>query len=100
MDIVVKSRYEVCLRKDDQNMRLGDQDEQPSYVITPESLASKWPSQEVCSGIEGLFEEAKKKNLKQANVFLCEKPLLDTSILGDIAHPSKAPVFSPNESVH
>ena len=49
MDIVLKSRYAVCLPKDDQNMSLGDQDEQPSYVITPESLAgqSKWPSQEV-----------------------------------------------------
>ena len=39
MDIVLKSRYEVCLQKDDQNTRPGNRDEQPSYVITPESCA-------------------------------------------------------------
>ena len=62
--------------------------EQPSYVITPESLArrSKWRSREVRTRLEGLSEEAEKKNLERENIFLCEKSTFGDlkSILGDI----------------
>ena len=89
LSIVLKSRYEVCLQEDDQNICVGTNlDEQPSYVITPESLArrSKWRSREVRTRLEGLSCEAKKKNLKRENIFLCEKSTFGDlkSILGDI----------------
>ena len=88
MDIVLKSRYEVCLQKEDLNICVDNLDEQPSYVITPESLAhrSKWRSREVRTRLEGLSCEAKEKNLKRENIFLCEKSTFGDlkSILGDI----------------
>ena len=63
-------------------------DEQPSYAITLESLArrSKWRSREVRTCLKGLSWEAKKKNLKRENIFLCEKSVFGDlkSILGDI----------------
>ena len=62
--------------------------EQPSYIITPESLArrSKRWSQEVRTRLEGLSGEAKKKNLERENISLCEKSTFGDlkSILGDI----------------
>ena len=71
-----------------EHMRLDNLDKQPSYVITPESLArrSKWRSREVRTRLEGLSWEAKKKNLKRENIFLCEKSTFGDlkSILGDI----------------
>ena len=69
-------------------MRPDNLDEQPSYVITPESLVrrSKWRLREVQTRLEGLSWEAKKKNLKRENTFVFEKSTFGDlkSILGDI----------------
>ena len=78
-------------------MRPDNLDKQPSYVITPESLArqSKWWSRELLTCLEGLSWEAKKKNLKREDIFLCKKSTFGDlkSILDDIFFKSGSSLY-------